>query len=193
MKHLRRALMLPLAAAALWVAGFAWFLHAISTVPPAPPRADGIVALTGGAGRLEEAFRLLGEGRAPLLLVSGVGDAASPWVLARRLGSGPAGLPERVTLGRAARSTLGNARESADWARAHGMHSVIVVTASYHMPRALLEMRRAMPGVALLPAPVTPPALRDAQAPLGLLAGEYTKLLGAWLGLAAVFEKAHAS
>ena len=63
-----------------------------------------------------------------------------------------------------------------------------MVTAGYHMPRALLELRRALPpGTELLPQPVVPARLRDG--PAGprawrLLAGEYLKLIGAWLGLA---------
>ena len=40
------------------------------------------------------------------------------------------------------------------------MHSLIVVTAGYHMPRALAELRRALPDVTLYPVPVQPPAMR---------------------------------
>ena len=65
------------------------------------------------------------------------------------------------------------------------MRRLIVVTAGYHMPRALLEIGRALPGVALYPAPVQPPAMRG---PLDLgtarlLANEYDKLLAVRLGL----------
>jgi DUF218 domain len=93
----------------------------------------------------------------------------------------------RVTLGHAAASTRGNAAEIAAWARERDIGSVRVVTAGYHMPRALLELRRALPGAALLAHPVVPAALR---APTGprvwrLLVGEYSKLIGAWLGLGA--------
>ncbi len=184
MSRLRLAFSLLLVPAVLWLAGFAWFLHVVGVMPPPPIHADGIIALTGGADRLEEAFRLLAEGRAPRLLVSGVAGEASLGALTRRVGGDAEALSSRVTLGRAARSTLGNARESAAWAHENGLRSVIVVTANYHMPRALLEMRRAMPDVALLPVPVVPPAMRGAQTPLGLLAGEYTKLIGSFLGVA---------
>ena len=51
----------------------------------------------------------------------------------------------RVTLGHAAASTRGNARRDRAWARERGIRSVRVVTAGYHMPRALLELRRALP------------------------------------------------
>ena len=66
------------------------------------------------------------------------------------------------------------------------MRSLLVVTAGYHMPRALLEIGRALPEEILYPVPVQPPALRG---PGGvgtarLLAVEYTKWLAAHLGLA---------
>ncbi len=171
---LRAALVLAL----LWLAGFVWFLRLTERTSPPPPHADAIVALTGGAGRVEAALRLLAEGRARIALVSGVGGAAEFASLARRAGVDPA-LGVRVTLGRAAQSTHGNAAETAAWARANAVHSLIVVTAYYHMPRALAELARAMPGAALYPAPVTPGASWR------LLVGEYGKFLAAELGLTA--------
>ena len=169
-----------------WGAGFVWFLHVawISTEPPAV--ADGIVALTGGAERVETALKLLAEGRAQVLLISGVGGTADFAALAHRAGVDPA-LRARVTLGRTAATTRGNAIETADWAHANGLKSLIVVTAGYHMPRALAEMSRAMPGLALHPAPVLPPAMRQPDlTALRLLAGEYSKWLATMAGLSAL-------
>ena len=57
-------------------------------------------------------------------------------------------------LGFVATDTVGNARETAAWARAHGYRSLIVVTSDFHIPRAMLELRAAMPGVVLTPYPV---------------------------------------
>jgi len=36
------------------------------------------------------------------------------------------------------------------------MHTLRVVTAAYHMPRALIELRRTLPQVELVPHPVFP-------------------------------------
>ena len=169
---------LVLVAVLAWGAGLAWFVHAAMQPGESPPDADGIVALTGGAERIELALRLLAQGRARLLLVSGVAPAAELGELARRAGVDPAPLAARITLGRQAHSTLGNAVETASWARTNGVQSLIVVTAGYHMPRALAEIGWALPEVTLYPAAVMPPALRARDpAVLRLLASEYTKWL----------------
>jgi uncharacterized SAM-binding protein YcdF (DUF218 family) len=184
------AVALVLGLATLWAAGFVWFIQIASRSTPPPPHADGIVALAGGAERIETALRLLAEGRARLLLVSGVGPTAEFGELARRAGVSPA-LRDRVTLGRAAVTTRGNASETADWVRENTIRSLIVVTASYHMPRALAELSRALPGVTLYPMPVLPPALRNSRdaGTLRLLVGEYSKWLAAEIGLTALLGR----
>lgn len=175
-------------AALVWLAGFVWFVHRASIVFEPPERADGIVALTGGAGRVETALQLLAAGRARLALVSGTGGGAELGELAARAGVDPGRIIGRVTLGRHAMSTRGNAAEAAAWARANGLRSLIVVTSGYHMPRALTEIGQAVPEATLYPVPVMPPGM---QAPGGLrdagmvrlMAAEYTKWLAARLGL----------
>ncbi len=179
---LRDAATLALAAAIAVVISFAWFVRAAEQTDPPPPHADAIVALTGGADRIETAFRLLAAGQADRLLVSGVAHGAALAELARRVEMDPAALAPQVTLGRAATSTVGNADETAAWVRLHDVHSLIVVTAGYHMPRALLELERALPGVKLYPVAVQPPGMRS-PGMLHLLAGEYVRLIAAACGL----------
>jgi uncharacterized SAM-binding protein YcdF (DUF218 family) len=172
-------------AAAAWFAGFVWFVRDSLRPASLPAHADGIVALTGGADRIATALQLLQQNRARLLLISGVGLNTEFAALFRGTGIDPASLTGRVTVGRAATDTLGNADEAADWARAHDLHSLIVVTASYHMKRALTEIGRTLPDARLFPAPVLPPALRGSAgiSTIRLLADEYTKFLAAELGL----------
>jgi uncharacterized SAM-binding protein YcdF (DUF218 family) len=89
-----------------------------------------------------------------------------------------------ITLGRAATSTAGNADETAAWAQANHLHSLLVVTAFYHMPRALFELGRTDPALTLRPVPVTPRAASGGSlATLSLLAAEYTKFLASTAGL----------
>lgn len=140
--------------AAIWISGFALFLSVAASETTQPARVDAIVVLTGGPDRVEVALRLLAAGTADRLLVSGAGERTDVGIFARRAGLDPVPLEQRVTLGRVARSTHGNALETAAWAREKEIGSILVVTAWFHMPRALLELHRAMPAVTSEPYPV---------------------------------------
>ncbi|MDR3474414.1 MAG: YdcF family protein [Devosia sp.] len=172
-----------LAAAVGWSAGFVWFLQAIARPAALPSHADGIIALTGGAERVETALRLLSEGRADRLLVSGTGPVTELATLGRLAGIDTSGLADRIALGRTAASTRGNAREAADWVRKKDIASLIVVTGYYHMPRALAELQPVLQGVTLYPFPVGGDGSH--RAALRLLAEEYSKYLVALTGVTA--------
>jgi uncharacterized SAM-binding protein YcdF (DUF218 family) len=186
----RRALVAaPACGLVLLAAGFGWFLLLAGRGPAEPTRhTDGIAVLTGGAERVETGLRLLRHGRAERLLVSGVHPDVTLADLARRAALAPEALAGRVALGRRATTTRGNAAEIAEWARAEHLGSLRVVTAGYHMPRALLELRRRLPEAELVAHPVVPARLRDPAAggrarTWSLLAGEYLKFLAAWAGV----------
>lgn len=173
-----------------WIAGFAGFVRLANRATPSVAHADGIVALTGGADRVETALRLLASGRADWLLISGIGPGIELAALARRAGLDPGPLADRITLGRQATSTRGNAVETGAWVHAKNIHTLIVVTAWYHMPRALIELGRRMPEVVLEPAPVDPEASHQPGLALArLLVEEYMKYLAAWLDLTAVIPE----
>ena len=189
---LRRLVFLAVALLLLWVGGFIWFLRAVQAGAADASATDAIVVLTGGTERVETGFRLLDEGLAPRLFVSGVHPESRLADLARGAGLDPARLQGRVELGHAAASTRGNAVEIAAWASLRGIKTITLVTAGYHMPRARTELRRAMPGLRVQAHPVTPARLRAEGAfwqprNWGLLLGEYMKFLGAELGLSAIF------
>jgi uncharacterized SAM-binding protein YcdF (DUF218 family) len=171
-----------------WCGGFLWFL--LNTyMPSVPPvRADGIVVLTGGEDRLATAFEMLDEGRADQLLVSGVPRSVSLKDMERSAHLTRPPADSHVTLGHHAQTTVGNADETAAWVAAHHIHSLIVVTAGYHMPRALLELSRAMPKVTLYPMRVQPAVIYDGLQPhvWRLLVSEYTKWMLAQLRFARV-------
>jgi uncharacterized SAM-binding protein YcdF (DUF218 family) len=146
----------------IWVAGLLAFADRIARLTPAdePEAADGIVALTGGSDlRLEEATRLLEAAKGKRLLVSGVNPKATRQDLQGVTGAAKPLFDCCVDLGFQAANTIGNARETADWARAMNYHSLILVTADYHMPRAMLELKAAFPAGAITPFPVATPEL----------------------------------
>jgi uncharacterized SAM-binding protein YcdF (DUF218 family) len=184
MKALGLGLLIALLA---WGIGFAWFIQISGRAGQAPAHSDGIVAFTGGADRVETALRLLAGQRGDKLLISGIGGGAELAELAPRAGVDPTPLASRVTLGRSATTTRGNAQETAVWARANAIHSLLVVTAAYHMPRALAELSRALPDVTLYPIPVlSAERLGNAAVPFRLIAEEYVKYLATAVGLTAV-------
>lgn len=134
-----------------FVAGFVIFASAIGRPAGQPPgKADGIVVVTGGEHRLVEAARLLSEGNASRLLVSGANRMVSREDILRRSGLDPAFF-DQVDIGYEALDTIGNAEETRDWARARGFDRIIIVTSAYHMPRTLIELRRALPDVTFVP------------------------------------------
>lgn len=185
----RLALAALLLVAAGLAGGFALFLRAALDPPvPAAAETDGIVVLTGGSERVATGFRLLAENRGRRMLISGAHPEAGLAEIAAAAGIDPAPVAGRVTIGHAAASTRGNAAETAAWASAEGAGSLRIVTAGYHMPRAMLELRRAMPGRELVPHAVPSAGLRAPGAlwrprVWALLLGEYGRYLVARAGL----------
>jgi uncharacterized SAM-binding protein YcdF (DUF218 family) len=150
----------------VWLLGFLAFAAAIpAAVRDAERPVDAIVVLTGGDVRLAEGFALLDKGIARKMLISGVSSGVAMPALLQTLNGAPqpgqAVLDCCVTLGYDARSTEGNARESLRWLGDNGFTTIRLVTANYHMNRSLLEFRRVMPGIEIVPNPVFPRQMQD--------------------------------
>jgi len=142
----------------LWGGGLLAFAARVahSTPAPMPPKAEGLVVLTGiSSQRIEAGMQLLRRGRAERMLVSGVNRGATRADIKRAARATSAQVYNCcVDLGFEAVDTIGNARETAEWVKARGYDTLIVVTADYHMPRALLEIRSALPDITVIPYPV---------------------------------------
>lgn len=172
--------------AGAWTAGLIAFAASIpKRVGDPVSRTDAIVVLTGGSRRLATGLRLLAEGKADRLFVSGVHKRVEIARLLERAPAGAGDLACCVEAGHGAVNTAGNAAETAAWMRRHGYHSLRLVTASYHMPRSLLEFRYALSEVRVIPHPVFPDGVKMGQwwrwpGTAALIVGEYNKFLLAW-------------
>jgi uncharacterized SAM-binding protein YcdF (DUF218 family) len=176
-----------LVALMIWTAGLLAFADRIARLTPAPTPtpADGVVALTGGSDlRLRAATSLLEEGMGRRLLVSGVNDKVSRERIWSVTGAAKPLFDCCVDLDFDAADTIGNAREAARWARVMGYHSLILVTADYHVPRAALELKAMMPEARISAYPVVTPDLDarhwpDTSEGAHRMVAEYMKYLAA--------------
>jgi uncharacterized SAM-binding protein YcdF (DUF218 family) len=150
---MRGFLIAVILAALVYGLGFVLWVSLLPQTPDGPPDADGVVVLTGSGPRLDVGMALLEKGVGKRLLISGASRAADRAALKAAAHGGPR-FDCCVDIGYSAEDTRGNAVEAADWAHAHGYHSVVVVTARYHIPRAMHEFGSTMPDVTLLPWPV---------------------------------------
>ena len=162
MKILRRIVLCALLIALVWFIAVISFAFRISTYQlDQTEKADAIIVLTGGSGRVEYGLELLVNNRGKALFISGVSEDVT---LGALLAKAPLGIREilgiaslgRITLGRNATNTIANAEESLEWIMRRSYKSALLVTADYHMPRALVEFKATMPDdIIIIPAVVS--------------------------------------
>lgn len=179
----------------VWGVGFCLFLAELKyqQVLPEEWRTDAVVVLTGGTKRVEEGIRLMRNGSAGQLLISGVGSGVTLEDLIRLGGlESPEAIRQLrpyITLGYAAGNTAGNAQETSAWVEEHDIRSIRLVTAYYHMPRSRLEFHLMMPEISLLPHPVFPeeaPLFSEEGLRIALL--EYHKFIAVLMRQAGVWR-----
>jgi uncharacterized SAM-binding protein YcdF (DUF218 family) len=142
---------LVMLAVVMLVIGFFIFTGSIERSQLEPRTADGIAVLTGGAARIDKAMKLLTQQKAKRLLITGVNRTTSTEELKQLASQGDQLFSCCVDIDKEARNTIDNATETSQWVAQHHYTSIIVVTSNYHMPRALAELGRVMPGVTLIP------------------------------------------
>jgi uncharacterized SAM-binding protein YcdF (DUF218 family) len=173
--------------AVAFIVGFGWFIWRMPFNEVELKRgADGIVVLTGGAERISDAVDLLATGRGKRLLITGVNRSTTLSEIARLVPSQEKYVTCCVDLDYSALNTVGNATETRRWVDSRGFRSLIVVTSTYHMRRALSELGRQMPDVELIPFPVVSERMRSedwwsSPEAARLLVTEYLKFLFAQL------------
>ena len=139
----------------LLIIGFIVFANGIEREQRVPQQsADGIAVLTGGVSRIDQAMKLLADGKAKRVLITGVNRTTTLEELKQLASQGGQYFTCCVDIDKEARNTIDNATETSEWVALHRYGSIIVVTSNYHMPRALAELARVMPTVTLIPYPV---------------------------------------
>ncbi|MCW8914594.1 MAG: YdcF family protein [Magnetovibrio sp.] len=167
--------------------GFGLFKYADAipvTIADPDTRTDAIVVLTGGSGRLDEGLKLLENGAAKKLYISGVYKGVDMKNLLEAYRQNPQDLNCCVSIGYA-EDTIANATETRDWVKENTISSIRLVTSGYHMPRSVLEFEHALPDVKLIQHPVFPAHVKQEQwwawpGTTGLIVGEYNKFMVAW-------------
>lgn len=165
-----------------WVLGLVWYAQQVPVqVLNQTKKTDAIVVLTGGSERIDTGLSLLANGFATQLFISGVAPNVTVADLLSSDLQNRADLAGRIVVGSEAEDTPGNATESARWTKLNNVETIRLVTAAYHMPRALYEFNHAIPDVEIIPHPVFPEHVKEDwwkyPGTASLLAREYSKHL----------------
>jgi uncharacterized SAM-binding protein YcdF (DUF218 family) len=182
MKKIRLLLLTLLSSFVVWGVGFIVFFKILpEQATDLTTPTDAIVVLTGGRGRVQLGFSLIRQGLGKKLFISGVNPKVNMPALIelQKIQLGSATLPE-TQLGYKAQNTVENAKETATWAKEQNVQSLRLVTTNYHIWRSMLEFSKALPGVKIIPHPVSEKHQLTYKNLL-LLLSEYNKFLWAWL------------
>ena len=150
-------------------------------------KSAGLV-LTGDSGRLQAGYALLLEGKIQNLYISGVSKGVTTKDFENIKGIKGKVLTQiqnKIVLGYEATSTKSNAFEAANWFKDSDFQVILLITSSYHMPRALMLHRREMPNVVFIPYPT--PAITGSEETLNarrmtIFLREFAKYLAALIG-----------
>lgn len=145
---------LSVIAGILWFAGFCLFnLKINSYKPDYSTKTDAIIALTGGKNRIAESVKMLNDGLADKLFISGVSEKTTIKDIERELDVKPVD-KNKIILGKKAHNTVENASEAFEWIKENNIVSIRLVTSYYHIPRSLLEFKLYGLRKKILPHPV---------------------------------------
>lgn len=123
-------------------------------------KANAIVVLTGGKGRVEEGVRLFRDSRAEFLFFVGVDPSVIKSDLYRPRPGDPSA--DNVILEKSSRNTLENSIFGRDLLMRSGVRSILLITSRYHLKRASILFRNSLPAdIAIIPYPVDTVNLKE--------------------------------
>ncbi|MBO9575771.1 MAG: YdcF family protein [Sphingobium sp.] len=155
-----------------WLFGFLWFALFLPRAADPDAMTDGIVVLTGSAGRIERGLDMLKHRRGEELLVSGVDRDVKPREFAKAYNVPSDLMKCCVTLGREAIDTRSNAVEANAWLDRRHYKTIRLVTADWHMRRARYELSQHLQE----PVAITTDAVQTKPS-LAVLLREYNKYM----------------
>ena len=146
-------------------------------------KTDAIVVLTGGNGRINEGLDLLTQKLAPQLFISGVNKDVKKQDIFKSWKKPISPKPCCISLGYKSIDTISNAIEVREWVSDNNIKSLRLVTSSYHMPRAVMEVKRLLPDTKFIKHPVfTDDFIAWKGRFWSLTFSEYNKRLIRWMG-----------
>lgn len=141
----------------LWGGGYVLFVINVLDKHPlrVTEKTDAIIVLTGGNHRIDTGLTLFASDLSPHLFITGVYKSVDKDELITRWKGEPETLPDCcITLGHHATTTHENAIETKGWLEGKDIKIVRLVTSTYHMDRALLELGHLVEGIVMIPHPV---------------------------------------
>ena len=139
----------------VWFGGYLWYINKLTSDElTVNEKTDAIVVLTGGQNRLNVAIKLLEDGLAEKLYISGVDEKVTRAELLNLLGSKKELEECCIESGNQAEDTVGNAIETLKWLENNNIKTLRVVTSLEHMPRAMVEFKRFIPKIKFIEHPV---------------------------------------
>ena len=176
---------------AIWGLGFILFVLSVLNSEPAPKaqKTEAIVALTGGAGRIDTAIELLAQGTSDKLFITGVNPNVTKGMLIKRWKKSTKAKPNKdlnccIYIDYEAENTEQNAQETQKWVEKHDIDSIRLVTSDYHMTRSYLETKDLLSDVEIYKHPVSQLNKVDSRLHFWhLVFTEYNKTLLIWTRL----------
>ena len=159
----------------LIIYGLGFALFGVTMGKPAPAnsaKTDGIVVITGGAGRIEHGVEILAEHKGKRMLVAGADPSVTKADIVHRLGGRKKLVQCCVDLGSESVDTRSNAEETRRWLQKQHFKSLRLITSDWHMRRARYEFRRELAGDYV----IVPDAVRTEPGFMTLF-GEYNKYI----------------
>ncbi len=167
-----------------WLVGLCMFAYTINHFQTdTKTHTQAIVVLTGGRNRISEAVKLLNQGLADKLFISGVEKNTSLHDISE---SQDITLPEqKIALEKKSTNTIENAIETQAWLRQNNISSIRLVTSNYHLPRSMQEFQYQNSHLNIVPHPVFSEHVAKEwwtkTRSFCLIASEYNKFLYVWL------------